>query len=227
MLKTACQSIDLWAILHITSQEVKITLFSTSHLPISLNSIILNPYSFNFDIAKLFKRQSNVVDRSLRSTRIDFLQFSYSEVGQNWVFFPLVKPRLYFEGKHSKCSHSLIFDCLCNALLFLFVRFVCLFVLHCCARHFLHLETFRFWISFKTSFLVTWQNFKVCFELNFVFLARIIRCPRYFTIALATEWLIFLRKTNLPPGSESAFNCVSLSSLALWFCLLHLVLFFH
>ena len=160
-----------------------------------------------------------------------------SEVGQNWVFFLLVKPRLYFEGKQSKCSHSLIFDCLCNALLFLFclfvfvcfffVRFVCLFVVHCCARHFLHLETFRFWISFKTSFLVTWQNFKVCFELNSVFLARIIRCRRYFTIALATEWLIFLRKTNLPPGSESAFNCVSLSSLALWFCLLHLVLFFH
>lgn len=126
MLKTACQSIDLWAILHITSQEVKITLFSTSHLPISLHSIILNPYSFNFAIAKLFKRQSNVVDRSLKSTRIDFLQFSYSEVGQNWVFFPLVKPRLYFEGKHSKCSHSLTFDCLCNALLFLFVCFTLL-----------------------------------------------------------------------------------------------------
>ena len=123
MLKTVCQSIDLWAILHITSQEVKITLFSTSHLPISLNSIILNPYSFNFAIAKLFKRQSNVVDRSLRSTRIDFLQFSYSEVGQNWVFFPLVKPSWYFEGKHSKCSHSPL-QCL--------AFFVCLFCLFVC-----------------------------------------------------------------------------------------------
>ena len=125
MLKTACQSIDLWAILHITSQEEKITLFSTSHLPISLNSIILNPYSFNFDIAKLFKRQSNVVDRSLRSTRIDFLQFSYSEVGQNWVFFPLVKPSWYFEGKHSKCSQSPL-QCLAFFVC-LFCLFVCLF----------------------------------------------------------------------------------------------------